>query len=109
MRAVVLEQLAAERCADDLDVLARLLERLSPRLAVPALDDLRPGRAEPEQEAAARQRSSVAAVIAVFDGVRPGICMIAEPSLIVVVDRAEPARGRSRSRVPQASAAHAES
>src|SRR4051812_25494567 len=53
--AVVLDDLARERCADDLDVLARLAERLAPRLAVPALDHLRPGAAEPEQEAAARE------------------------------------------------------
>ena len=33
-------------------------------------------------------RSSVAAVIAVFAGVRPGICMIAEPTLIRLVDAA---------------------
>ena len=53
--AMVLDEFAAKRRADDLDVLARLLERLSPRLAVPALDDLRPGRPETEQEAAAGQ------------------------------------------------------
>ena len=39
-------------------------------------------------------RSSVAAVIAVFAGVRPGICMIAEPSLIRSVLAREPRRGR---------------
>jgi len=33
-------------------------------------------------------RSSVAAVIAVLAGVRPGICMIAEPILIVLVHAA---------------------
>ena len=55
VRAVVLDELAAQRCANDLDVLARLLERLSPRLAVPALDDLWPRRPETEQEAAAGQ------------------------------------------------------
>ena len=35
-------------------------------------------------------RSSVAAVIAVFAGVRPGICMIAEPTLIRLGLRGEP-------------------
>jgi hypothetical protein len=38
-------------------------------------------------------RSSVAAVIAVFAGVRAGICMIAAPTLIVVVFAAS-RRGR---------------
>ena len=51
--AVVLEQVAPEGCPHDLDVLARLRERLPPRLPVPALDDLRARRAEPEQEATA--------------------------------------------------------
>jgi hypothetical protein len=46
--AVVLDRLAAERGADDLDVLARAAEWLPPRDAVPALDDLRPGGAEAE-------------------------------------------------------------
>src|SRR5439155_23728027 len=53
--AVVLDDLARERSADDLDVLARLAERLAPRLPVPALDHLRSGVAEPEQEAATRE------------------------------------------------------
>ncbi len=53
-------------------------------------------------------RSSVAAVIAVFAGVRPGICMIAEPTLIVVVDAASQARTVTAS-VPHASAAQTES
>ena len=39
--ALVLDDVAPQRRADDLDVLARLAERLAPRLAVPALDDLR--------------------------------------------------------------------
>ena len=55
MRAVVLDRLAAERGADDLDVLARAAERLAVRDAVPALDDLRPRGAEAEEEAAARE------------------------------------------------------
>ena len=42
----VLDRLAAQRRADDLDVLACAAERLPPGDAVPALDDLRPGRAE---------------------------------------------------------------
>ena len=53
-------------------------------------------------------RSSVAAVIAVFAGVRPGICMIAEPILIVDVVAASQVSTVTAS-VPHASAAHAES
>ena len=52
-------------------------------------------------------RSSVAAVIAAFAGVRPGICMIAEPISIVDVVAASQASTVTAS-VPQASAAHAE-
>ena len=48
--AVVLEPLTPEHRAHDLDVLARLPERLPPLLPVPALDDLRAGRSEPQQE-----------------------------------------------------------
>ena len=54
--AVVLDDLAAQRRTHDLDVLARLAERLAPRLAVPALHDLRARGAEAEQEAAAREQ-----------------------------------------------------
>jgi hypothetical protein len=53
--AVVLDGLAAEPGADDFDILPRPSERLAPGNAVPALDDLRAGRAEAEQDAAARQ------------------------------------------------------
>ncbi len=53
-------------------------------------------------------RSSVAAVIAVFPGVRPGICMIAEPTRIRLVSAAIQARTVTAS-VPQASAAQTES
>ncbi len=53
-------------------------------------------------------RSSVAAVIAVFVGVRPGICMIAEPSLILSVFAARYARTVTAS-VPHASAVQTES
>ena len=53
-------------------------------------------------------RSSVAAVIAVFAGVRPGICMIAEPTLIRLVLAAIHASTVTAS-VPHASAAHTES
>ena len=56
VRSVMLEPLAAKRGAHDLDVLAELPERLPPLLAVPALDDLRPRRPEPEQEAPAREQ-----------------------------------------------------
>jgi hypothetical protein len=52
--------------------------------------------------------SSVIAVIAQFAGVRPGICMIAEPTLILVVVAASQLRTVTAS-VPQASAAQAES
>ena len=54
------------------------------------------------------KRSSVAAVIAVLAGVRPGICMIAEPSFSVVVVAPSQASTETAS-VPHASAAHAES
>ena len=84
------------------------VERLAPRLAVPALDDLRPGRAEPEQEAAAGEQVERGRRHRAFAGVRPGICMIAEPILIVVVVAAIHASTLTAS-VPQASAAHAES
>ena len=53
-------------------------------------------------------RSSVAAVIAVFAGERPGICMIAEPTLIRDVVAASHESTVTAS-VPQASAAQAES
>src|SRR4029450_1174726 len=43
----------SEDAADDLDILTRLGERLPPGLAVPALDDLRAGEPEAEQEAPA--------------------------------------------------------
>src|SRR5262249_62057710 len=51
--AVVLEPLAPKRGPNDLHVLARLRKRPSPRLSVPALDDLRAGDAETESEPAA--------------------------------------------------------
>src|SRR5581483_11176658 len=51
--ALVLDHVAPQRRPNDLDILTRLHERLAPRLAVPALYHLRPGRPEPEQEAAA--------------------------------------------------------
>ena len=50
----------------------------------------------------------MAAVIAVFAGERPGICMIALPSLILSVVAPSHARTVTQS-VPHASAAHAES
>ena len=53
-------------------------------------------------------RSSVAAVMAAFAGVRPGICMIAEPTLIRLVEAAIQASTLTAS-VPQASDAQAES
>ncbi len=53
-------------------------------------------------------RSSVAAVIAVFAGERPGICMIAEPTLMRLVTAAIHARTVTAS-VPHASAAQTES
>ena len=47
-RAVVRDRrLAPEDLAHDRDVVARAGDRLRPRLAVPALDDLRPGEPEP--------------------------------------------------------------
>ena len=53
-------------------------------------------------------RSSVAAVIAVFAGVRAGICMIADPTLILVVLAASHESTVTQS-VPHASDAHVES
>ena len=54
--AVVLDGLAAgDDAADDVDVLAGAGERAGIGLAVPALDDLRAGRAEAEDEAPAGQ------------------------------------------------------
>src|SRR5829696_7616365 len=53
MRALVLDGLPAQYGADDLHVLTHLRDRLPPGLTVPALDDLRPGQTEAEQEAAA--------------------------------------------------------
>ena len=47
--------LTREHVADDPDVLARAGQRLGERLAVPALDHLRPGDPEPEHEAAAAE------------------------------------------------------
>ena len=56
MRAVVGDRpVPRPDVAQDPDVLARARERLGERLAVPALDDLRAGHAEPEDQAAARQ------------------------------------------------------
>jgi hypothetical protein len=52
-------------------------------------------------------RSSVAAVIAVFAGVRPGICRIAAPSSIRLV-RAPIHASTVTASVPQASAAQTE-
>ena len=54
--AVKLDGFTAQRGANDLDVLARPRERLAPRLSMPTLDDLRPGRSKPEQEPASRQQ-----------------------------------------------------
>ena len=97
--AVVLDPLAAQRHAHDLDVLARPLQLLAEAHAVPALGDLRAARAEAEQEAARRRggrasprssRSSPAE--------RPGIWKIAEPSRIVDVCAGQPARAPSRRR-----------
>ena len=62
----------------------------------------------PSRKRPPESRSSVAAVIAVFAGVRPGICMIALPILSLVVVAASQERTVTAS-VPQASAAHAES
>ena len=51
--AVMLEGLfATEDRAHDLDVLTRARQRLAPRLAVPALGDLRAAGSEAEQRAA---------------------------------------------------------
>jgi hypothetical protein len=56
MHAVMLEPFPSQHRAHDLDVLARLAERLPPLLPVPALDDLRAGRAEAHQEPSAREQ-----------------------------------------------------
>ena len=98
MLAVVLERLlAAEDRAHDLEVLARARERLAPGLAVPALGDLGPARAETEEHALPERRSSVATVAAVVAGVRAGICMIAVPSLISFVRPPTHASGETAS------------
>ena len=52
----MLEPLAAQSGTNDLDVLAGLLERLAPFLAVPALDHLRPRGTEPHPEAPVREQ-----------------------------------------------------
>jgi hypothetical protein len=62
----------------------------------------------PSRKRPPESRSSVAAVIAVFAGVRPGICMIALPTFSLVVVAASQARTLTAS-VPHASAAQAES
>lgn len=54
--AVVVDDFAAPDPAAQFDGLAGPAERLVVRLAVPALDDLRPGRAEPQQRPAAGDR-----------------------------------------------------
>ena len=82
--------LAGEDPADDLDVLAGAGERLGVGLAVPALDDLRPRRAEPEDEPPPERWSRVSAVIAVAVGVRAEIWQTAVPSRSFVVLRAPP-------------------
>ena len=108
LRAVVLERLAAQRLADDLDVLARLRERLPPRLAVPALDDLRAGGSEPEQEAAAREQVERRRGHRRVRGRAAGDLHDRAADLDVVVVAASHERTVTAS-VPQASAAHAES
>ncbi len=62
----------------------------------------------PSRKRPPERRSSVAAVIAVFAGERPGICMIAEPSLIRSVCAASQPRTLTAS-VPHASATQTES
>jgi hypothetical protein len=62
----------------------------------------------PSRNRPPESKSRVAAVIAVFVGVRPGICMIAEPSFSVVVVAPSQASTLTQS-VPHASAAQAES
>ena len=83
------------------------LQLLGERLPVPALGDLRAGRADAEQHPPAEIWSSVAAVIAVIAGVRPGIWKIAEPILIVFVFAASQASTVAVSE-PYASAAQSE-
>ena len=67
-----------------------------------------PETPSPRRKRPPDMRSSVAAVIAVFVGVRAGIWKIAEPTLSVVVVAASQERTVAAS-VPQASAAQAES
>ena len=55
----------------------------------------------PSRKRPPESRSSVAAVIAVFAGVRPGICMIAEPTLIRSVVAASQASTRDGVRPPR--------
>ena len=87
--AVVLERpLAGERRPHDLHVFARPCQRAGERHAVPALGHLRPGDPEPEAEPRRESASSVAAVMAVIAGDRPGICDRAG-------DQSRPARVRA--------------
>ena len=72
MLALVIDLvLAGDDLAHDFDVLAGAAPGLGVRDAVPALGDLRAGRAEAEEEAAA--------------GGRAGTCRIAAPRLMVLV------------------------
>ena len=75
---------------------------------MPALYDLRAGKAQPSRKRPPDMRSRVAAVITVLPGVLAGIWRIAEP--IRIVDVVAPSQARTETAsVPQASAAQAES
>ena len=83
--ALVHDPLTGQRLAHDVHVLARSLQLAAEAHAVPALRHLRSGRPQPEPKAPSEIWSSVAAVIAVIAGLRPGIWKMAEPRLIFSV------------------------
>ena len=91
MLAVVLEPLARERLAQDLHVLARALRAgLAKRWPCQPSATCGPDEPIPRIMRPPESWSSVAAVIAVIAGERPGIWKIAEPSRIRSVCAGEP-------------------
>src|SRR6266545_2879107 len=91
------------RQIDDKIKLARLLDRISPgfasRSTEPRASDMQPSTTcgpdgpIPRTKRPVESASSVIAVIAVMAGVRAGICIIAVPTLILVVRASTHAAG----------------
>ncbi len=78
--------LARQDLLDDGDVFLGPLHRLAEADAVPALDHLRPGRADAAQMNRLPDNAcNDSTVIAAQAGVRAGICMMPVPALILVV------------------------